>query len=178
MVKIKLILEIITSLGTMLAVIVAMVAINYTNKNSKEEIITNKLEELLESIKYLSKYYAKLKILNNEVINLRNENYKELETLSQYFKIRDRELPLDEREKLFEKLFRIEVLAKCYTKGNLKDEILKFEDLVYTMAEIASYGASIQEHIKWKNGFPTYEIFYEILNNLEKQIINQISSKK
>lgn len=174
----QIILDILTSVGTIGAVIIAMIAIYRSDKNNKEQIVTIKLEELLELIKTLGRYYAKLKDLNNDIQNLRNPDYKQLETLSQYYEIRDVKLSKDEREKIFEKLSRLEVLAKCYTKGSLKEDILKYEDLFYSFSELISNGGSINVELKWKEGLPKYEEFYIILMNLEKQIVNQITAKK
>ena len=171
----KLILDIFTAVGTVGAVIIAMVAMNKNDRNTKKQITTNKLEELLELVKASAKYYVILKDLNNDIINLHNIDYKELTTINQYFKIRDNKFPQEERDKMFDKLSRIEVLAKCYTSNYLKKEVLTYEDLLYTMTEKATRTGSITEMLNWKNGFPTYEEFHDILIKIEKKTIDQIT---
>ncbi|WP_291276197.1 hypothetical protein [Flavobacterium sp.] len=167
-----------TAVGTVGAVIIGMHAINRNDKNAKNQIVTNKLEELLELIKTLGKNYVTLKILHNDIINLRNPEFRELQTIAQYYEIRDSKLPLNERENLFNMLSRIEVLAKCYTSKKTKDSILKYEDLMYTMTELATTTASISETLNWNDGFPTYEEFYGMLTNIEKKLIKKITGKK
>ena len=63
--------ETLTSIGTVGAVIVGMFAINRTNKNNREQIITNKLEELLESIVVSGKYFGVLKNLYGDIENIK-----------------------------------------------------------------------------------------------------------
>lgn len=169
----NLINETFTSVGTVGAVIVGMYAINRTNKNNREQIITNKFEELLESIIASGKYFGILKNLYGDIENYRNQD--KIKTLLQYYEIRDAKFPKEEREKLFDKLSRIQILAKCYTSSNLKKEILEYEDLMYSFALLASDGGSIHQQIKWKNGLPTYEEFTVILRNIEKKIIAELS---
>ena len=51
-----------------------------------------------------------------------------------------------------------------------------YEDLIYTMTEKATWTGSITEMLNWKNGFPTYEEFHEILIKIEKKTIDQITT--
>ena len=171
----NLINETFTSIGTVGAVIVGMYAINRTNKNNREQIITNKLEELLESITVSGKYFGILKNLYNDIENYRNQD--KIKTLLEYYEIRDAKFPKEQREKLFDKLSRIQILAKCYTNSNLKNEILEYEDMMYSFAELASDGGSLHQQIKWNNGLPTYEEFSVIVRDIEKQIITKLDIK-
>lgn len=165
--------ETLTSIGTVGAVIVGMFAINRTNKNNREQIITNKLEELLESIVVSGKYFGVLKNLYGDIENYRNQD--RIKTLQEYYEIRDSKFPKDEREKLFDKLSRIQILAKCYTNSSLKKEILEYEDMMYSFTELASDGGSLHQKIKWEKGLPTYEEFTVVLRNIEKQIITKLT---
>ena len=171
----KLILDIFTAVGTVGAVIIAMIAINRNDKNTKKQITTTKLEELLELVKTSSKYYVILKGLNNDIKNLNNPDYDKLTTINQYFEIRDNKLPEEERDKMFNRLSRIEVLAKCYTFDELRKELLEYEDLIYTMTEKATNTGSFTEMLNWKNGFPTYEKFHDMLMKIEDKSIQQIT---
>jgi len=164
--------ETFTSIGTFGAVVVGMYAINRTNKNNKQQILTNKLEELLESITVSGKYFGILKDLYNDIENYRNQDT--IKTLLEYYKIRDVKFPKEEREKLFDKLSRIQILAKCYTNSNLKKNILEYEDMMYSFTDLVTMGGSIHQQIKWKNGLPTYEEFAVILQKIEAQIISEL----
>lgn len=165
--------ETFTSIGTVGAVIVGMCAINRANKNNREQILTNKLEELLELIIVSAKYFGILKDLYFDIENYRNQDI--IKTLLEYYEIRDTKFPKEEREKLFDKLSRIQILAKCYTNSSLKKEILEYEDMMYSFAELASEGGSLSQQIKWKKGLPTYEEFTVFLRDIEKQIINKLT---
>lgn len=171
-------IEILTCLGTLLAVIIGLIAIYFSNKNSRDQILTSKLEELLGLIKTVAKSYSKLKELEYQVANLRNSKFSELETRKQYFEIRDEKLPINEGQKIIEKLSRIEVLAKCYTKNDVQESILKFEDLIYCMVEKATTAGSLRAEIIWKDGFPSREEFLSHLKEIESLIIRQIGIRK
>lgn len=171
----NLINETFTSIGTVGAVIVGMCAINRSNKNNKEQILTNKLEELLELVIVSTKYFGILKDLYFDVEDYRNQ--ERLKTLSDYYEIRDLKFPLEEREKLFDKLSRIQILAKCYTNSNLNNEILEYEDMMYSFADLALKGGSYHQQIKYKKGLPTYEEFTIITRNIENQIIKKLTVK-
>ncbi len=174
--NLKLTLDFFTAVGTVGAVIIAMITIIKNDINTKKQITTNKLEELLELIKTSAKYYVVLKDLNNEIANLHNTEYEELTTIEQYNDIRDDRFPYEEREKMLNKLSRIEVLAKCYTSDNLKKELLIYEDLIYTMTEKAINTGSITELLNWRNGFPSYDKFHEMLVKIEEKTIDQITT--
>lgn len=172
----KLILDIFTAVGTVGAVIIAMITIIKNDQNTKKQITTNKLEELLELVKTSAKYYVILKDLDIAVKNLNNIEYDELTTREQYYEIRDAKFPQKEREKMFDKLSRIEVLTNCYTNNYLKEELLVYENLLYTMTEKATNTGSFTELSHWANGFPTYEKFHEMLIKIEEKIITKITS--
>jgi hypothetical protein len=76
-------------------------------------------------------------------------------------------------------LSRIKILAQCYTNSNLEKEILEYQDMMYSFAELASNGGSqnLHQQIKWNNGLPTYEDFAVIIQGIEKQIIAKLDIK-
>lgn len=167
--------ETFTSVGTVGAVIVGMIAINRANKNSKDQIITTKLEELLELITISARYFGLLKDLYNDIENYRNLD--NIETLQEYYEVRDNKFPKDEIQKLFDKLSRIEILARCYTNSNLRKEILEYKEMMYSFADLVSLGGNLNQQIKWKEGLPTYEVFATILRKIENKIIANITVK-
>lgn len=174
----KLTLDILTATSTIAAVVVALYAVNRSSKNSREQILTDKLEELFELIKNSARYYSTLKSLYNDVKNLRDTDYTDVQTIEQYNVIRDRKFSFNERENLRNMLSRIEVLAKCYTKGKIQEQILRYEDLIFVLLEIVKNTGSLSETLQWKNGFPTFEEFHEMLKDLEIKIVSKITSRK
>lgn len=173
----KMILDILTAIGTVGAVAIGMAAIYYANKNSKREIKTHKLEEIFELIQSLSRYYGKFKELYFSIEDLRDKEKTDIQTLSDYYKIRDGKLPSADRQKIIADLSRLEVLTKCYTEDSLLNKILKYEDLMYSFSDFVFSGGSMHQELKWKNGFPDYEEYSILIEELKTQIIGQIKRK-
>ncbi|NQV91735.1 hypothetical protein HQ489_04645 [Candidatus Woesearchaeota archaeon] len=156
------------------AVVVAIVAVYYGNKNSKQQILITKLEELFEVVQSLSRYYGRLMELNFKVEELRDSENKELQTLAQYYEIRDQKISKEERLRISEYLSRIEVLTECYTKGDLKKQLLHFEKLMYSFSDLVFNGGSIHQELNFKKGFPNYEEFNTLIKELKQRIITEI----
>lgn len=173
----KMLLEILTAIGTVGAVVIGMAAIYHANKNSKREIKTHKLEEIFELIQSLSRYYGKFKELYFSLEDLRDKEKKDIQTLSDYYKIRDEKLPSTDRQKIIADLSRLEVLSKCYTENSLLNNILKYEDLMCSFSDFVFNGGSMHQELKWKDGFPNYEEYSTIIEELKTQIIDQIKRK-
>ena len=171
------ILEILTTIGTVGAVVVGMIAIYYTNKNSKKEIRTHKLEEVFELIQSLSRYYGIFKELYFSIEDLQDESKENIKTISEYRKIRDQKLEVADRQKIISDLARLEILSKCYTKGLLLNKILEYEDLMYSFSDFVFNAGSLHKEIKWQNGFPTHEDYSIIIKELKSKIIEQIKNK-
>jgi hypothetical protein len=172
----RIILEVVTAFGTVGAVIVAMIAINNANKNSKQQIIVGKLEELFETIQTLTRYYGKFMELSSHAFAFKEQIKvtKLLNTYSDYYSYRDKLISEDERNQIIVYLSRIEVLTRCYTKGKLKEQALKYEDLMFSFAEFVFDGGSIHQELKYKEGFPSYEEFYALVETIKAEIISQI----
>lgn len=173
----KMILDILTAIGTIGAVVIGMIAIYYSNKNSKLEIKTHKLEEIFELIQSLSRHYWKFKDLYLYIEDLNDKENKDIQKLSDYYKIRDERLPDSERQKILVNLTKLEVLSKCYTDHSLLNKILKFEDLMYSFSEFVFNGGSMHKELKWKNGFPNYEEYSAIVEELKTLLIDEIKRK-
>lgn len=173
----KIILDILTAIGTVGAVAIGMAAIHHANKISKREIRTHKLEEIFELIQSLSRYYGKFKELYFSIEDLRDKEKKDIQTLSDYYKIRDEKLPSADRQKIIADLSRLEVLTKCYTEDSVLNKILKYEDLMYSFSDFVFNGGSMHQELKWKNGFPDYEEYSILIEELKTQIIDQIKRK-
>ena len=166
----KIILDIITSVGTIGAVTVGMFAIYYSNKNNKHQIKSHKLEEIFEIVQSLSKHYFKFRQLSLSIDDYLNEDKRNINTRSEYLKVRDRTFTDDQREKIYSDLSRLVVLANCYTKSNLLDKLLKFEDLMFCFSEYVFDGGSVQKEIKWNKGFPTLKEYEKLVNDLHNNI--------
>jgi len=173
----KVIIDILTAIGTVGAVGIGMAAIYHANKNSKREIKTHKLEEIFELIQSLSRYYGKFKELYLSIEDLRDKEKKNIQTFSDYYKISDEKLPSADRQKIIADLSRLEVLSKCYIEDSLLDKILKYEDLMHSFSDFVFNGGSMHQELKWKNGFPNYEEYFTLIEELKTQIIDKIKRK-
>lgn len=160
--------------GVFVGALIATMTIWFTNKNNRQQIKTGKLEELFQALLVLSRYYGLFLEFWYKVQQLRDSNDKELQTLEQYYKLRDQRMTIDEREKISELLSRIIVLAECYTKDNLKQKILDYETLMYSFFEFVVQGGSVQQEIHFRNGYPVYENFYSIVKGLQDEIVKEI----
>lgn len=176
--NIKLILEVSTVIGTIGAVIVALFANFFANKNTKRQIRVEKLESLYEAIQSLTRYYGKFKKLYIVILDLRDPNNKSITTLDEYYKIKDQTLSETDTTNIINYLSKVEILTNCYIKGSLKEELLKYQDLMYAFSDLVFNGGSIYQEIKWKNAFPDYDKFYLLTEELKKRIIKEIGFSK
>ena len=159
--------------GPMLAVVVAMVTVYYSNRNNRQQIMVGKLEELFEIIQTISRYYAIFKMLFPLVKQLLNPENEDMRTFDDYKDSLDEEISESERSQLFSSLSRIEVLARCYTKGKMQEKILKFRDLMYAFTDFIVNAGGLQEaHLE--TGFPSFGEFQAQLDDLKKDIITQL----
>lgn len=156
------------------AVAVAVSAVYYGNRNSKQQILVIKLEELYEVISSLSRYYGRFLNLQHSVYELRDAEYKKLETLEQYYLIRGQEIPEASRRKTEDYLSRIEVLADCYTTGELNKEILDYQDMMYSFSDFVFNAGSMHQELKYKKGFPDAENFHSLVTRLKKNLISEM----
>ncbi|HVS91459.1 MAG TPA: hypothetical protein VHE59_05460 [Mucilaginibacter sp.] len=166
-----------TTIGTVGAVVVAMIAIYRSDKNSKQQILVGKLEELFETVRSLGLYYGVFHELNGYLLAHRDTNSTEMSTRSEYIDIRDKKLSEGDRELINKYLSKIEVLAKCYTQGALQVKCLNYQDIMYAFADFVFNGGSIYKEINYRNGFPKFEEFYSQLEDLKKEIVLKIKLK-
>jgi len=161
---------------TIAALIVAVVAIYYSNKNTRQQIRTEKFEELYQAILTLSHYYGLFMEFWFKIQQLRDNTDKEIQTLGQYYQLRDRKITTDERRNIEDLLSRITVLTECYTKGDLKKKIKDYETLMYSFFELVVQGGSIQQEIHFKDGYPGYDQFYSMTKSIQDDIVKEIKS--
>ncbi len=157
-----------------LSIIVAIVTVVHSNRNSRQQTIVVKLEELYEEVQSLGMRYDKLKELTFKVEVLRDANNKELQTLDQYYAARDKVVPQPEREKIFGHIARLEVLTNCYTKKELHHALQNYISLMIALSDLAFHAGSVYQEVHWKNVFPDYEKFFTQTEELKKQITAEV----
>jgi len=164
----------IETIVSLVAVAVAILAVYFSNKNTRQQIRTEKLERLYQSIQNLSRYYGLFMGCWACILQVRNRDDKEIQTLEQYYQIRDQKITTIERRNIEELLSVISVLTDCYTKNELKKSLKEYEILMYSFFELVVHGGSIQQEIHFQNGYPDYDKFFEITENLKIRIIAEI----
>lgn len=84
-------------LAIFISIFTFFISSKQNKKGLKVQIQTYKLEELLQLIIELSRYYVIFKSLYLKVNVLRDQSNVELSTISEYKKIRDIKLPIDKQ---------------------------------------------------------------------------------
>jgi hypothetical protein len=156
------------------AIVVAVIAIHFQNKNARRQVAVNKLEELYEAIQSLSSYYWKMELLHVKINTLRSTEKKAFEWLSDYLLFRDQYIPEPDRMHINSLLTRIEVLANCYTSDNLQSDILWYQELLYWFSDKAFDGSSMNDMLVNKMIFPKQQEFMEQVDDLKKGILKEI----
>ena len=167
--------EIVTAFGAIAAVFVAIIAVVRADKISKREIRVSKIEEIYELIHTLNRYYGVFSELNSNIQSMLDRNNHNVRTMNDYYKIRDGRIPPDERKLFLSKLSRFEVLIKCYTRDDLKKELIHYEDLLYSFSDLVFNAGSSHKELKWKDGFPDYEEFYKLSENMKSELVSLIN---
>lgn len=157
-----------------IAIVVAMVAIYITNKNSKQQILVGKYEELFEVAQLLGSYYDVFMLLSSKVVVLKDIHNDKIQTIAQYHIEREKYLPTNEKNQIITYLSRLEVLTNCYTKKSLYKKASEYNNLMLVFYEYVFTTGSLNKEIRYKNGFPNYEKFYFLIEDLKKEIISQI----
>jgi len=167
-------INIITTFSPIIAVIVAMWAIYVTNKNSKQQILVGKYEELFEVVQLLGSYYNVFMFLSSKIAILKDRDNNEIQTIAQYQIELTKYLPLNEKNNIMTYLSRLEVLTNCYAKKMLHKKSSQYNRLMLVLYEYVFTTGSLNKEIHYKNGFPNYQEFRNIIEDLQKEIISQI----
>jgi len=162
-----------------IALIVSVITIYIGKKNNRRQLRIGKLEEILESILFLSNYYSQLWILAKYLkkIEVKAEENLSTKDLEKQFKERLEEfLKFLERDKVQQITSRISVLANAYLpNGKLKNRIMTFNHL-----SGALFGGIIHRDYKniidyyYPHGIPRPKKMGELLILIEKDLIKQM----
>ena len=161
---------------SIIAIVVSLVAFFFTffqnRKGRISQIQTAKLEELLECVYELSKFYGRFKLLENKVgeknkkgSNISFEKYRENHEYGFIVK-RHKEINI--------LLSRIEVLYKVYTKGKINRLVGGYFNMMDCFYMYVQNTGDFQKTLKYPNGFPNEDQFSEIIKNIETKLIVEI----
>lgn len=167
--------NILTTLSSLLAVIVAMRAIYVTNRNNKQQILVGKYEELFEVAIQLASYHDIFINLSFQVMIFKTPDIRgrKITTIEQYNTYRDTHLPPNEVEQIRTYLSRLEVLRKCYTKKSLYEKCEEYNSLMFAFFMYTVYPISASPEIHYDQ-LPQRVQFLIGLEGFKKEIIAQI----
>ncbi len=169
----------IAAFGTLGAVIVALFANRISNKNTRKQIRVDKLETLYEVVNFFSGRYDVYMPLFGYIQAYQDPQNKEIQSLSDYYKKRDERLSEDDKQQIRTNLSKLELLTKCYTGGNLQKDALKFRDIIFSFSDLVINGGSLHYETKYKKqGFPDYDKFYNMVEELKGKLVKEIAMDK
>lgn len=155
--------------------ILTLLVAYFQNRRSRiSQIQTAKLEELLECIYELAKFYDTFKKLEPEVKRIHTGKYDRQD----YFKTYYHEFLQKRMEKIDGLLSRIEVLYKVYTDKHTKIAVEKYFIMMDCFYMYVLRTADFRKPTKFHNGFPSYEEFDVIIKNIERDILIDINEYK
>ena len=176
--NLKLLLEIITAIGSIGAITISVFAIKYAIKNTNKQVTVDKIEEVYELLLLMLYYYNTLKFLfeylkdAKDIDNL-DANQRKLakEEYLKYLEILKQRVDLDE---LYKKIARIKVLTDCYVEKNIKKEILTLTDFFEKLMLVVLQEQYFIKEMFYNEGFPDYKKLYDFFESIKPKIINKI----
>ncbi|MFI0431030.1 hypothetical protein [Mariniflexile sp. HMF6888] len=174
----KIIIDLITSLGSISAVIIAILAIRFATKTSNHQILVSKVEEIYEITQHLLYYYPSLIFVYNRLNESHNsEKYNAEERSSKhkkYQKLVEQFKKNVDTEDLYRKTGRLRTLAQAYLSPELKRKVLTYNDLFEKLIIVILQEQKILQEIFYKEGFPEEKLLREFAAELEICLIKII----
>ena len=180
--EIKIVIEIISVLAnvaTIFAVVVAVIAIKRTTRDNQKQILIGKVEEIYEITNSLYSYYPTLYKLYlilekyNDTklydINQRKEFYEDYKFMLEQCQKKNM------YEDLYNKIFRLNVLANSYLQRELKMQILSYTDLFESLLAFVFHEETLSKKISYQEGFPPRANLHMFVKNLEAEFIKSIN---
>lgn len=158
----------------LVSVVISVFTIRHSNKNSRQQILVSKLEEMYALIQTLSRNYGKFMDLYGKVESLKDRMSGGLQTLDQYYQVRDKIITPVEAEIIGEQISRLEVLTRCYLNGSLKERGLKFGTIMDVFFEYIWATGSLRRELLFPNAFPKYEDFFSLAHQLKEDIVAEV----
>jgi len=156
--------SLVSAISSAASAMVAIFAIRYSNQNSRQAILTGKLEELYQVIDQISQHYDTFITLYFAVADYKRQT-------------RDEYLRPEDRKQIESLISRLEVLAKCYTKGNLQDIIVEYHQMSSVLYYYVAHLNSLAAQSLYPDGFPTHARHYELVQELKTEILKKIKIK-
>ncbi len=161
---------------SVLAVVVAGVAVCVTIRNFRVSIKLEKIEEIFRSIEGLSRIYSEL---NPVLLSLNNYYEKTNEVtkgnrLNEYKKERADLLERVQIQDYFGLVVKIEILAKSYLSKNTQLKVLAFSRMFRDLLDYLVNMNSLVKEMFWLEGFPTISNMNQYTDDLGSFLVNEI----
>lgn len=171
-------MEVITLILSIAAIVIAMYAINSGTKNTHKQILVQKHEEIYEIIFNLYYHYSSLKFLygvyehsQEEEVGYDKEKVKAFdEEYDKYYKQLSGRIDV-----LYEQTARLKVLGNSYINGDLKKDVLAYNDMMEKLLIASTQKMSMLKNMFYKEGFPDDLILYNFVEELEKKLLQEIN---
>ncbi|WP_125720927.1 hypothetical protein [Flavobacterium ustbae] len=161
------------TIATFLAVVVAIIAIYRSTKDSRNQILANKVEEIYELVETLSSVYGHLFAV---YIILENSSKKEIELKGRLFmekEFREKLATLKETydiEDFIKKSIRLNILANSYLKANVKYDVIGFSQLFIAILYILNYEDVKLRQPEFKDPLPKPANVFELTTSIVDQL--------
>lgn len=178
----KIVMEIISVLAnvaTIVAVAVAVMAIKQTSRDNQKQITIGKVEEIYEITNLLYSYYPTLNRLYLILEKYHDEDLYDTNQRKEFYE--DYKFMLEQCQKknmyeeLYNKIFRLNVLANSYLQRTLKIEILSYTDLFESLLGFVFHQETFQKKLSYREGYPTHANMHKFIKNLEAEFIKIIN---
>lgn len=171
--------NLITAMMAICALIVSGIAIVRSSMDSKKQIVVGKIEEIYELTIALYSSYLTLRSVTFILHDYYNDEKFDQPTRDTIY-LNYKSLIVKYQEKnmygeLYDKIFRLNVLANSYLKKPLKTEVLAYSELFEVLIEFVFYQQRIKQQVFYKEGFPTQINMSKFIDSLEAQFIEIIN---
>lgn len=176
----QIITDSITSIGSIAAIVIAIIAIKFATKTSKHEILVSKVEEIYEITQELLYYYSSLILIYNqheEFFKTKNSLEKSALKLT-YNKSKEQFKNDVDIFELYKKTGRLKTLAQAYLTSELKLKVLAYNDLFEKLIAVTLYEQKMLQEMFYSEGFPDKLILSDYSFEIEVDLIKAIQIGK
>jgi hypothetical protein len=160
------------------ALIISTIAIIKATRDNQKQILVGKIEEIYELIIFLAVEYEDLYILYTLFDNHHNDKYSAIEQrefLDNYTDELERIKTIINIDDLFNKIFRLNVLANSYLEKSLKLDVLAYGQLFESLIIVSTKQRMKRKERLFKEGFPTKDNVYKLVGHLSDLLVRKIN---
>jgi hypothetical protein len=152
-----------------IALVASIISIYIATRNAKRQIRVSKLEEMIETISFLSSYYPSIFWLLND-LKENKRNVKDIEEeVTKFFESVG-------KETLQTKIFRVRVLANSYLpNGELKAKIISLTIFMSTIYLTVLRSDYFYFKNSYPEGIPEVNSIMDIVASIDEELIREMN---